>query len=561
MKLNKDFYKNILTKTTSSHRAQSRCFIFIFALLSSFSFSQNITSSIDSTEIKIGSQFNLTIKANVKPTDRVSFPEGQNFGALEVLESKPVDTVQLEGKYELIKKYGLTQFDSGRYVVPQLSVIINEKVIKTDSFAIAVNNVVVDTTKQKMYDIKPIVTVEKPLNLWWLWLLLIVLGVLAIGYGLYYFIKKKQTQKNEKEAILFASPIEKALTQLQVLEQKGLWQKGETKAYYSELTDITRTYIEEEVDVPALESTSAELYDALVKAIKKQKIKLSRQTLEEFKKVMSTADLVKFAKSKPLDFEIENDKKTIDNFLMSLDKAIPRSEDETENLFAEELKRKKDRKQKLQRTLIPLTTVVMLLGIAATFFLVTKGTSYIRDKYIGHTTASLLEDEWITSDYGDPAIVVSTPKVLKRITNAKQQALPPHIKSMADFSYGSLTDQFSIMLKTIAYKDTTRVDLDQAMEMRLHQLEVSGARNLLVETGDVELEEGVTGKSARGTFTATNPVNNEEEKMKYQILIISQNGGAQDLSLFSKANDEAADEIVKRVLGSVQLKKLAPNDK
>lgn len=560
MKKNKYILQNHYEKYLS-HRAKSRCLIILFFLATSFSFSQSITSSIDSTAIKIGSQFNLTIKANVKPSDRVVFPEGQMFGALEVLESNPIDTVKLEGKFELIKKYGLTQFDSGRYVVPPLNVIINEKAIKTDSFPIVVNNVVVDTTKQQMYDIKPIVKVEEPTSYWWLWLLLIVLAACALGYGLYYFIKKRQTKQNEKEAVLYASPIEKALAQLQQLEKKELWQQGETKAYYSELTDITRTYIEEAVDVPAMESTSSELYDALVVAIRNKKIKLSRETLEQFKKVMSNADLVKFAKSKPLDFEIESDKKTIDTFLMSLDKAIPRTEDETQDLFAEELKRKKDRKQKLQRIWIPITTVVMLLGIVGVFFLVTKGTDFVRENFLGHSAKSLLNEEWITSDYGDPAITVSTPKVLKRYVDERiQNNLPANVKSAANFMYGSLTDNFSIVLKTVAFKDTTKVDLDFALENNLKQLELLGANNLVVKTDAFEDPKGLTGMKAEGTFVAINPITKETSKMAYQVLVFAQNGGGQELWLVCKEDDEYANEIMMRVLESVELKKAIPNE-
>ncbi len=561
MKLIKDFNTRSLTNAILLRSVQGRCFTLIFILISSFSFSQEITSSIDSTQIKIGSQFHLSIKANVNSTDRVSFPEGQTFGPLEVLESYPVDTVKLDGKYELIKKYGLTQFDSGRYVLPRLSVIVNEKAIKTDSFAVVVNNVVVDTTKQQMFDIKPIVAVDKPVSLWWLWLLLVILAAAVLGYGLYYFIKKRQTKKNEKEAMLYASPIEKALTQLQQLEQKELWQKGETKAYYSELTDITRTYIEEEVDVPAMESTSGELHKALVKAIRKQKIKLGRETLEQYKRVMETADLVKFAKSKPLDFEIEADRKIIDTFLMSLDKAIPRTEDETENLFAEELKRKKERKQKQHRILVPVAGVLMLLGIVGVFYIVTQGTSYIRDKYIGHSTASLLDEQWVTSDYGDPAIIVSTPKALKRIVDERiQNNLPAHIKARASFKYGNITDKFSIVLQTVAFKDTTKVNLDQAVDVNLQKLKSSGAKNITVETGQVELEEGINAKSARGTFSITDPKTNDTKRMKYQILVISQTGSEQDLWLISKENDKNAQAIFDRVFESVQLRKTVSNE-
>ena len=122
-----------------------------------FGFSQKITTSIDSSQIKIGSQFKLTIKASVNAKDKVVFPEGKFFGALEILESYPVDTIKNNSQYELIKKYGLTQFDSGRYTLPNLLVKINQTAFRTDSLSILVNNVKVDTTKQQMYDIKNII--------------------------------------------------------------------------------------------------------------------------------------------------------------------------------------------------------------------------------------------------------------------------------------------------------------------------------------------------------------------------------------------------------------------
>lgn len=529
---------------------------FVFFLFSSISFSQSITSSIDSTAIKIGSQFHLTIKANVSKKDKVVFPDGPFFGQLEVLESYPIDTIAKDDKLELIKKYGLTQFDSGRYVLPKLVVLVNNQTIRTDSFAVVVNPVIVDTLKQQMYDIKSIIEVEKPMYWWWLYLILFLIGLAALGFGLYYFIKKRQTKKNEAEAILFASPIEKALMQLQNLEKKELWQKGETKTYYSELTDIARNYIEEATEVPAMESTSNELYDAMKIAIRQKKIKLSNSDLENFKKVLSNADLVKFAKSKPLDFEIQNDKKSIDTFLISLDKAIPRSEEETENLFAEEMKRKKEKKQKLQRILIPASSVAFILLLVGVFFGVTKGIDYVRENWLGHTAESLLKEEWITSDYGDPAIIISTPRVLKRINDERiQNNLPANVKSMNTFAYGSVLDNFSIVLKTTALKDTTSIDLDMTLEYDLKQLEAMGAQNIVVKTDDYQDPKGLNGKRAYGTFTALNPLKNEQIQMGYEILVFAQPAGAQELFLIYKEDDKFAREVMDRVLNSVELKK------
>ena len=527
------------------------CFLF-----TSIVFSQTIQSTIDSTQIKIGSQFNLTIKANVTSKDKVVFPEAQFFGPVEVLESYAVDSIKNNDKLALIKKYGLTQFDSGRYVIPALQVIINNKAVQTDSFAITVNPVIVDTLKQQMYDIKSIITVEQPTNYFWLYVLLGIVGILIIGFIVYYLIKKKQIKKNEADEILFASPIEKALSQLQNLEGKELWQKGETKAYYSELTDITRYYLEEAVEIPAMESTSNELFDTLKTTIKKKKIKLSQDILDKFKKVMANADLVKFAKSKPLDFEIENDKKMIDSFLISIDKAIPRTDEEKENLFTEELKRKRNRSQKLKRIGIPITLVLFLLLIGGVFIGISKGTDYIRNNWIGHSAKSLLNEEWITSEYGDPAIVIATPKVLKRVSDERiQNNLPAHVKANAKFMYGSLLDNFSIILNTTAFKDTTNVDLNQVVEYDLKNMELLGAKNITVKEEDYEDPKGLTGKKAYGSFSVQNPLEKENQLMNYELYVFSQPGGAQELFLIYRNEDEYAKQIMERVIASVELRK------
>jgi hypothetical protein len=39
----------------------------------------------------------------------------KNVGALEVIQSYPIDTVKMDGRYELIKIW-VDPFDSGRYI-------------------------------------------------------------------------------------------------------------------------------------------------------------------------------------------------------------------------------------------------------------------------------------------------------------------------------------------------------------------------------------------------------------------------------------------------------------
>jgi len=530
-------------------------FFIVFLFCNATAFAQKITTSIDSTQIKIGSQFHLILKASVTKKDKVIFPEGKNLGALEILESYPVDTITNNEQMELIKKYGLTQFDSGKYVIPKLLVKINNQNFNTDSLSILVNNIKVDTTKQQMYDIKNIIaTEEKPSSQWWIWLLLLLV-IVAAGFASYFIIKKIQNKK-VKEEEFFASPIEKAIAYLQNLDKKQLVQKGDVKEYYSEMTDIARTYIEETIQIPAMESTSNELMEALKKAISDKKMFINREELDKFKMVLENSDLVKFAKSKPLQFEIEKDKSTIDKFLLIVDKALPRTEEQAETLFAEEVHRKELKKQKTIRTLtaIGITTVLLIASVVIFFY--TIGYDYLKDNYLGHSTEELLEKEWITSAYGEPAILIETPKVLKRNNDEKiQNNLPENIKSTNRFMYGSIIDDFSIILVTTAFKDTTKIDLEMALENNLKELERFGAKNIIVKTADFENVKGLSGKKSFGTFTAFNAVKDEDQKMSYEIVVFAQAGGAQEFFLIYKEDDEAAKKIMEKIQNSIELKK------
>lgn len=526
--------------------------ILLFSVVTS---AQKITTSIDSSQIKIGSQFNLTLKASVNDKDKVVFPNAKNFGALEVLESYPIDTIKNNSQYELIKKYGLTQFDSGRYLIPKLIVKINQKDFQTDSLSIVVNNVKVDTTKQQMYDIKDIIaTEEEPSSEWWKLLVLLAL-IIASGFGSYFIIKRLQKGK-VKEEEFFASPIEKAIAYLQNLDKKQLVQKGDVKEYYSEMTDIARTYIEESVHIPAMESTSSELMDSLKKAISEKKMFVNREELDKFRQVLENSDLVKFAKSKPLQFEIEKDKSIVDKFLLIVDKALPRTEEQAEALFAEEVRRKELKKQKFMRTAISVGIAVVLFVISLGIFAYTFGLDYLKEHHIGYTTEELLEKEWITSEYGEPAIVIETPKVLKRNNDEKiQNNLPENVKSTNRFMYGSIIDDFSIVLVTTAFKDTTKIDLEVALENDLKELERFGAKNIIVKTADFENVKGLSGKKSYGSFTTFNEITKEDQKMSYEIVVFAQAGGAQEFFLIYKEDDEHAKQIMEKIQNSIELRK------
>lgn len=527
---------------------------FFLLLLSTTVFAQKVTSSVDTTRNKVGAEFLLTLKTIVGKNDKVKFPETKNFGALEIIESYKIDTVKKNESIELIKKYGLTQFDSGKYSIPKIRVVINGKPIFTDSIALEVTNVKVDTLKQKMYDIKTVQSAETSSN-WWIYVL-IILFLILISLGIFWYLKIREKPQKEEE-IVYTSPIEKATSLLQSLEKKELWQKGEVKSYYSELTDIVRNYIEEEIQIPAMESTTSELIVSLKKVASQKKLKLSHETLSNLEKVLQQADLVKFAKVKPLDFEIEEDKKRVTNSIVTIHKAIPTVVEETDELAQwneqqkeaqrlENIKKEKKRKVKLA-----VYAALILLSSFVVYRLITVGF----ENFFGNPTKELLAKEWMYSNYGNPSIKMESPAILMR--QDPEKVLPKNamalIKEMQYFTYGGLSESFYLALATKKLKQPTEINLEQLADETVKIWETQGASNIIFKQEDFKTNQGIEGKKTYGTVTMINKLTKTSKKLYYEMLFFKQDGGIQQITICYEEGDTFGSEIAGRILNSVEL--------
>ena len=272
------------------------CFV-AFLFLISFSGQAQVSTKIDTTKIRIGEQINYEII--VDETEGVRFPkfESDSLNRVGVVTSHKIDSL----KNKLIKKYTLTSFDSGRYVLPGQEIFIKNKSFLTDQVIIDVGTVEVDTLKQPMHHIKDIQNepylFSDYLNYFWGLIALLV----VIGLILYFILKDKPT---EEEIISRIPPFEAAKMRLKELDDKKLISQNKIKMYYVELTDIVRTFIEREMNIPALESTTDELLETITDFNSSSNLNIPQETVVKLKKLLQEADLVKFAKSKPLQNEI-----------------------------------------------------------------------------------------------------------------------------------------------------------------------------------------------------------------------------------------------------------------
>ena len=117
---------------------------------------QEVSSYVDTTSIRIGEQITYKINVKADSLEDIDFPKAKDFAPFELINEFKVDTNYLNKKFIISKKFALTYFDSGAYYIPSQKLTLLNKEVKLDSFKITINPVKIDTTKQGLYDIKPI---------------------------------------------------------------------------------------------------------------------------------------------------------------------------------------------------------------------------------------------------------------------------------------------------------------------------------------------------------------------------------------------------------------------
>jgi len=521
-------------------------------VLTSWFLQAQVSASIDSTSVKIGAQITYKIQVEADSTSLVVFPEGQTFMPLEMIESYTTDTLRNNDKYNLIKKYGLTQFDSGAYTIPRQKIIIGNKTFFTDSLKVEVRNILVDSTKQGLYDIKPIIEVQKSGSNWWKYLLYIFIALAIVAGLLYWFLwRKKPLTESEKIALL--PPYDRAKLALKKLEESDYLKQAEFKGYYSELTQIIRKYLDEKVYDHSMESTTDELINRLRLLKEGNKIDLSPDTIKNIESILKRADLVKFAKSTPEIALAELDRTTIDVEIDHVKEVLPEPTEE-EKLLTEQYKEEQERKQKRKKIIITAAVAAFFLVAIYVGFSLKYGFNYVKDSIIGNESMELLEGNWVHSDYGVPPITISTPEVLKR----ENPPLPKDIKDKTNrtaFSYGSLTDPLSITVTTLRVnpQGENKVDLKEIVEKNLKKWENSDVQNMVVQNEKYVTPNGAEGLKTFGKadFPSTTP--GKLVKGNYVLLVFNANNVIQEVVLTWRDDDIYAAQVADRILNSIEL--------
>lgn len=270
----------------------------LFIILLAFPISaQQITvkAVTDSSKYKVGDYITYKLEFAYDKNIKINYPSVKDsIKNLEFIKEELPSKNESDKKIMESRVFVFSKYDSSIVNIPSYKVYYTDgqtqNFVAVNPVTVTVEKIAVDTTKD-IQDVKP--PVEIPFN----WVLaLIIFGIAAAlaiaGYYLYKHYKSKNQPKAKPEPKI--PPYELALIQLNSLNEKQLWQKGQIKDYHSEITEIVRRYFEARFGFLALEMTTGEMLKCLEQSKEGYEIKILAE------KFFGNADLVKFAKFVPM---------------------------------------------------------------------------------------------------------------------------------------------------------------------------------------------------------------------------------------------------------------------
>ena len=257
-----------------------------------------VSATIDSTTLYIGDQTDLHLRATCEASLQVQMPllEEQLIPGIEIVDRTMIDTTILkDGRVQYNQYLTLTSFADSLFYIAPLPFVSGHDTVWSEPLTLnVVQPFEMDSTDLAITDIKGIYKAP----IWWWGILrwvLLAIAIVGIGIGGYYLITYLKKRTSHEEVAAAAEPLrpaeEIALEKLDIIREQKIWQTGQVKEYHTQLTDVVREYIDRRFDVSSTEQTSDETLRAMRQPLKEQK-----DLYEQLRKMLTLADLVKFAK-------------------------------------------------------------------------------------------------------------------------------------------------------------------------------------------------------------------------------------------------------------------------
>ena len=280
--------------------------VLIYSIVNSQSI--NVSSEINTPIANIGDIITWKIIAKNSNQKNVIFPELIVKGdSISIRSQKSIFT----DKGELGKIIEMTFWDTGRFYTPQyqISILNNQGDVKYDieaeKLSLDIVSIITPSMNPGVRPIKKPVPVKGILPFREiLFIILIIIIVIAI----FWVWRKRLKNIYQKPIHTYYTPLDIAKNRLSVLNEKGF-----SKEFYTELSHITREFIEYTTYIKALEMTTEEIIE------NKELFHFDLKIFNDWITLLSKADMVKYAR-KPVEYsemiaDKDSAKQFIDNFL------------------------------------------------------------------------------------------------------------------------------------------------------------------------------------------------------------------------------------------------------
>ena len=278
-------------------------FLFLLSLLPvSLVSAQNVVvqAEVDSMMMWVGQQTGLHLEVTCDAGQDIVFPVYRDtiVKGLEILPPVVTDTQYVNnGQRMTVKRsYTVTCFDSTLIYIPYLPVQVDGVEYQSNRLALAFMTYDIPEGQETQI-FGPKENMKTPVRFYEVRGLILygLLAIIAIVIAVYLFVRYRDDKPIiRKVRIEPKVPAHiRAISQIEDLRQAGGPHNEDAKAYYTQLTDILREYINDRFGFNATEMTSYEILERLEES-------QDKESLSELRDLLSTSDMVKFAKFKPM---------------------------------------------------------------------------------------------------------------------------------------------------------------------------------------------------------------------------------------------------------------------
>jgi hypothetical protein len=257
-------------------------------------------ATVSKTEVPIGEAFEVRVEVAGPPGTTWTFPAETGDESVE-LRIEP-DAIPLEpgAAQPTTRRYRAAAFAIDEVRVPSIAISYrtpdgSSGEARTEPIPLRVLSVLPkDPKQQALADVRPPVALAVGWPFW-----VAVTGALALAAGAAFFVVGRRRRRRSAEAPRAAEvpPDAEALASLARLEASGLLASDDLRAFYIDLSEVVKRYLERRLAAPVLEMTSSET------AVFLRDHPKARDVAALVRDLTTAADRVKFARGRGLQDE------------------------------------------------------------------------------------------------------------------------------------------------------------------------------------------------------------------------------------------------------------------